>query len=123
LKNIKIMVFCDVIPSRLVNMLQYFWETCCLLFLLPEDGGSKFSTNCWYLSTLPHSITTQQTIILIFTAKEPDISSLYLLGTTFYPGCGKCSWFRNEILIQITDWPFIILLLYQIPELTATVHI
>lgn len=86
------MVFYDVMPSRLLNMLQYFWETCHLLFLLPEDGGSKFSTNCWYQSTIPCGITSQKTIIifLIFTAKEPDISPLYLqLGTTFYPGCGK----------------------------------
>jgi len=84
------MVFYDVMPSRLVNMLQYFGETCRLLFLLPEDGGSKFSTNCWYLSTIQRGITSQKTIILRFTAKEPDISPLYLqLGTTFYPGCGK----------------------------------
>ena len=84
------MVFYDVMPSRLVNMLQYFRETCHLFFLLPEDGGSKFYTNCWYLSAIPHGITSEKTIILIFTAKEPDISPLYLqLGTAFYPGCRK----------------------------------
>jgi len=65
------MVFYDVMPSRLVIMLQYFRETCHLLFLLPEDGGSRFYTNCWYLSTIPCGITSQKTVILIFTAKEP----------------------------------------------------
>jgi len=90
LKNIKIMVFYDVMPSRLVNMLQYVRETCHLFFLLPEDGGSKFLTNCWYLSAIPRGITSEKTIILTFTAKELDISPLYLqLGTAFYPGCGK----------------------------------
>jgi hypothetical protein len=78
LKNIKIMVFYDGMRSSLVNMLQYFRETCCLFLLLPEDGGHKFSTNYWYLSTTPHGITFQKTIVIIFIAKEPEISPLYL---------------------------------------------